>query len=559
MDKDDVAKLGLLASAIANRSVRVACAEPGALAWTDGKVVFVDAGQSAREQVNALAVQASLLAAGSLDSEIAGALVRRPALVKRYLSVEGRRALASVAPFLPPSVQALVPVDSVSDSPASSLAVARGRSQLQEPPASFGTVHARQLLARRGEEVAGRTSSSTQPQQTRVELAEDANTSATDPADSFPSQVGGGGAIGKWLAKLLSAVRQIRGGGSPGADAPTHWTRSRRRGNRQAVLSTASTGNVEGTHARDREDGTKYPEWDVHGRRYRMAWCTVREVDVKLKPDAARFTLPDRIMLRRALARLGLGIDRYHRQSLGDDIDIDAVIEARVELLAGSAPDEAVFIDSVRRRRDLSVLLLLDISGSAAEPAEGGKTVHEQQRAAAAALTLALHELGDRVALYAYHSQGRSSVSLLPVKRFAEQPDSVVMQRLGSLEPGAYSRLGAAIRHGTALLQDHAGTPRQLLVVLSDGLAYDHGYEPDYGAADAQRALREARHAGIGCLCLSIGAHTEYANLKKVFGRSAHAALPAPEQLSQVIGPLLRSAIRSADARRRIARMKGSS
>jgi len=37
-------------------------------------------------------------------------------------------------------------------------------------------------------------------------------------------------------------------------------------------------------------------------------------------------------------------------------------------MLAGSVPDEAVYIDSLRRRRDLSVLLLLDVSGSAAEP-----------------------------------------------------------------------------------------------------------------------------------------------------------------------------------------------
>jgi nitric oxide reductase activation protein len=212
-----------------------------------------------------------------------------------------------------------------------------------------------------------------------------------------------------------------------------------------------------------------------------------------------------------------------------------------------------VFIDSVRRRRDLAVLLLLDISGSAGEPAEGGKTVHEQQRAAAAALTLALHELGDRVALYAYHSQGRSSVSLMPVKRFGEDPGSTFLQRLGGLEPGAYSRLGAAIRHGATLLQDHGGTPRQLLVVLSDGLAYDHGYEPAYGAADAQRALGEARRQGVACLCLSIGASTDPANLRKVFGKSAHCGAARARALTQVIGPLFRSAIRSADVRRRIA------
>jgi nitric oxide reductase NorD protein len=194
-----------------------------------------------------------------------------------------------------------------------------------------------------------------------------------------------------------------------------------------------------------------------------------------------------------------------------------------------------------------------DVSASAGEPAEGGKTVHEQQRAAAAALTLALHELGDRVALYAYHSQGRASVRLMPVKRFGEGAGPLLLQRLGSLEPAAYSRLGAAIRHGTALLQDHGGTPRQLLVVLSDGLAYDHGYEPAYGAADAHRALGEARSQGVACLCLSIGASTDHESLRKVFGRFAHAALSSPDHLSQSIAPLFRSAIRSADIRRRIA------
>src|SRR5699024_913545 len=110
------------------------------------------------------------------------------------------------------------------------------------------------------------------------------------------------------------------------------------------------------------------------------------------------------------LARLGVGLDRYHRQAQGDDVDIDAAVEARVEAIAGSAPNEAVYLDNLRRRRDLSVLVLLDISGSASEPGAIGQTVHEQQRSAAAALTAALRDLGDRVALYAFHSQGRSAV-----------------------------------------------------------------------------------------------------------------------------------------------------
>lgn len=565
---DGITRLNMLASAIALRSVRVAHGEPSELAWTDGNVLYLDPHASPDAQLVALTVQASLLAAGSLARENVIALVRRPALMRRYLAVEGQRALSALAPVLPGSLyqlahQAALGMGSGSerfavlrarvlegrqlaraalyrpDSPAASLAVARGHLPVDDPPASFGTIHARRLLAAVGRSAISKT-------QSLVELADESESAQ----HNFASPVGGGGAIGKWLSKLMAAARQLSGGGSPGADAPTHFARGGSRGPHNNVYSAGAPRSVDRARIAASTGGTKYPEWDADAQQYRMDFCTVRETEVVLKRDAARFAVMDRIALRRALARIGLGIDRYHRQAQGDDIDIDAAIEARVALFAGCAPDEDVFIHSVRRRRDLSVLLLLDISGSAAEPAHNGKTIHEQQRATAAALTIALHELGDRVALYAYNSQGRDAISLLPIKRFAEALGGTTLQRLGSLAPGAYSRLGAAIRHGTAQLKAHGGTPRQLLVVLSDGLAYDHGYEPAYGAADARRALGEARNQGVGCLCLSVGAATDHESLRRVFGSAAHAALLAPEQLCHVVGPLFRSAIRSADVRR---------
>jgi nitric oxide reductase activation protein len=98
------------------------------------------------------------------------------------------------------------------------------------------------------------------------------------------------------------------------------------------------------------------------------------------------------------------------------------------------------------------------------------------------------------------------------------------------------------------------GTARRLLVVLSDGLAYDHGYERDYGAADARRALAEARRQGIGCMCLTVGAGTDIDDLRRVFGSAAHATLPRLDQLSMSIGPLFRSALQSADVRRRTSK-----
>jgi hypothetical protein len=55
----------------------------------------------------------------------------------------------------------------------------------------------------------------------------------------------------------------------------------------------------------------------------------------------------------------------------------------------------------------------------------------------------------------------------------------------------------------------------------------------------------------VGCLCLSVGAEADPAALRRVFGAAAHATVPREAQLPEMIGPLFRSALRSAEAQRR--------
>ena len=560
-DADQLQGLGMLASAIAGRSVSVAALQPGDPPWTDGHTVFIDSTLPTRTNLPAIAVQASLIAASSLDPDIVRALARHPRVARRYLVVEGHRALLANADVLPRVLASVGDADiaSRSQSPAESLSLASGPAAIDDPPPEFGVIRAGKVLA-----ACARAAGQTEQQkpehvprsQRKRELAEldDGEVNDSDDPDLFTNPVGGGGFIGKWLKKMLSSARKTgSGGGPPGADTPTHRTSPATRGpHAVSSLASAASENVIDYAGDVSARGVKYPEWDVNRKSYRPQWCTVLEIQPEIKGSANQ-AIDDAIGLRRPLARLGMGLHRRHRQPQGDDIDIDAAVEAHVELMAGSVPDEAVYLDSLRRRRDLSVLLLLDISGSAAEAGTVGRTVHEQQRTAVANLTVALHDLGDRVALYAYYSQGRGAVSLVPVKRFDDHLDTQVIRRLNSLEPGAYSRLGAAIRHGSAVLEARGGTSRRLLVVLSDGLAYDHSYERAYGAADARRALTEARRRGTGCVCLTIGAGTDVESLRRVFGSTAHASIARPDQLASVIGPLFRSAIRSAEVRRRVS------
>jgi nitric oxide reductase NorD protein len=553
--------LGLLASALAGRPVAVAEQQPGEPSWTDGQTVYVDGAASSRAKLDAVAVQASMIAAGSFDPDVIRPLVRHPRLARRYLAIEAHRALVCNADLLPRVLVSLGDRDIAgrSDSPATSLSIAGGREAVEGPPPGFGVIRAAKVIAAAAE--AAKQQDQESPQHVprnrdahELEELDDGETDDSDDPDLFTSPVGGGGFIGKWLKKMLSSARKTgSGGGPPGADSPTHRTNSANRGlHAVSSLATVSREDVNDDKAKAGADGVTYPEWDFTRRSYRPGWCTVREVEPTVKAQATQ-AIDDAIAVRRPLSRLGMGLHRRHRQYQGDDIDIDAAVEARVEMAAGSVPDEAVYLDSLRRRRDLSVLLLLDISGSAAEPGTVGRTVHEQQRVAVANLTVALHDLGDRVALFAYYSQGRGAVTMVPVKRFDDHLDAQVMRRLNSLEPGAYSRLGAAIRHGSAVLEARGGTSRRLLVVLSDGLAYDHGYERAYGAADARRALTEARRRGTGCVCLTIGAGTDVRSLRSVFGSTAHATIARPDQLVGVIGPLFRSALGSAEVRRRVS------
>ncbi len=558
-EPDGLGRFELLASAVAGRLVEVAPVVPGEPAWTDGATVFVDAEASRVEQLRRVAVQASLLGAGSLDAEVIRTLGRRPALVPRYLAVEGHRALAAQEPILPAAVRRLTDraLAARTDSPAASLSIAASRQAIDDPPASFGTIRPRQL--RPPVERATRSAPAQHMRrQHRKEALRELDDGEHRDHDSFAldlwSPVGGSGPIGRLLKRLFRDSRSSFGGGLAGADRPTHRTGAATGAGRSVALTTGRATAADDTGVIERR-GATYPEWDVHHQRYRPNWCTVVEVGPD-NDDPAPWLPPDTHALRRPLARLGTDLERRHRQLQGDDIGVDAAVEARVEALAGSTPDEAVYIDSLRCRRDLAVLLLLDISGSAGEPSSTGVMVHEHQRTAAAGLTASFHGLGDRVALYGFRSKGRGAVHAVPVKRFADDLEARTWRRLGGLVPAAYTRLGAAIRHGAAVLEADGGTSRRLLVLLSDGFAYDHGYEGSYGEADSRRALAETRRRGTGCLCLSIGASTDPAALRRVFGTAAHATIPRADQLAGVVGPLFRSALASAEMQRRASQRK---
>jgi nitric oxide reductase NorD protein len=91
------------------------------------------------------------------------------------------------------------------------------------------------------------------------------------------------------------------------------------------------------------------------------------------------------------------------------------------------------------------------------------------------------------------------------VKRFDEPYGAPVRARIAGIEPHDYTRMGAAIRHLSMLLNAVDARTR-LLVTLSDGKPDDYSdeYRGEYGIEDTRQALFEAHRSGIRPFCITI-------------------------------------------------------
>jgi len=189
---------------------------------------------------------------------------------------------------------------------------------------------------------------------------------------------------------------------------------------------------------------------------------------------------------------------RMKRQPFGDDIDLDAVIEAYSDTKIGIEASQNLFTKARKMDRNIAVMFMVDMSGSTAG------WINEMEREALVLLCESLEILGDRYAIYGFSGATHERCELYKVKEFNEAYNDDVKARISGIEPQDYTRMGAAIRHLTKLLhQVEART--KLLITLSDGRPDDQdGYRGPYGIEDTRRSLIEAKFLGIHPFCITI-------------------------------------------------------
>ena len=246
-----------------------------------------------------------------------------------------------------------------------------------------------------------------------------------------------------------------------------------------------------------------YDEWDFRRAGFRKGWCALHELE--LAPaggDFVRRTVRayrgPLLRIRRAFEFMRSGDRHARRQRDGDELDIDAVVEARADVLAGLAASEGLFVRLVRDTRDIAAVFLVDMSSST----EGW--VNLAIRESLVLLCEALEVLGDRYAIYGFSGVQRLRAELYRVKRFEEPYGAAVKGRIEAIEPRDYTRMGPPIRHAARLLRATDAKAR-LLVILSDGKPEDYDeYKGDYAAEDTRHALLEAKTSGVHPFCITL-------------------------------------------------------
>jgi nitric oxide reductase NorD protein len=268
-----------------------------------------------------------------------------------------------------------------------------------------------------------------------------------------------------------------------------------------------------------------YPEWDDAIQDYRPDWCTVHERVMEPSQESGKTGYPNRgfsdqvlaeyqgqlSLLRKMFERLRP--DRFKklkRREAGEEIDLDAAIEAAIDRRVGRTPSDKLYMQRDRRERDVAVALLVDVSGSTGQvlldrptAESSSRSIIQIEKESVLLLTEAVSAVGDALAVYAYSGDGRDRVDFYLIKDFDEPHGRRIGERIGAMTALVQNRDGTAIRHATRKLLGQEAKTR-LLLWLSDGRPFDRDYDGAHALADTRQALVEARRARVRTFCITV-------------------------------------------------------
>jgi nitric oxide reductase NorD protein len=287
-------------------------------------------------------------------------------------------------------------------------------------------------------------------------------------------------------------------------------------------------------------EGIPVDEWDYRKQRMQKAHCRIQEM---ISRNVEATELPERLRANAHKVRRQFEVLRpqrtwVNRQTEGADFDLENYINFLADRKHGRVQnDTPVYRDLRNTHRDLSCLLLADLSLSTDAYISNHARVIDVVRDALFLFSEALHTTGDRFALHGFSSRNRNHVRFYNIKNFDEAYNPEVRGRIDTIKPGYYTRMGTAIRYATSLLEKET-TSQKLLLILTDGKPNDlDKYEGRYGIEDTRMAVLEAEQKGLRPFCVTIDEHaSDY--LPYLFGKQSYVVIHEAEQLPRKLPKL---------------------
>ncbi|MCB2166123.1 MAG: hypothetical protein KQI78_00595 [Deltaproteobacteria bacterium] len=238
----------------------------------------------------------------------------------------------------------------------------------------------------------------------------------------------------------------------------------------------------------------------------------------------------------------GLGLLRPWIE--GDDFDYRALLDVALDRKSGRLPSDRLYIKRVKQRRDVAVMLLVDLSRSTSNIVAGADgSVLDVTKEAIVLFTQALEVVGDAYAVAGFSGTGRLGVDFFRIKDFDEPLSARVKGTLGALTPQRSTRMGAAVRRATLELMTQESRVR-LLLLIGDGFPNDTEYKGDYAVQDTRQAIAEARSRSIITQAITVNLPAS-PQLDDLYGPVRHTVISdvneLPDKLLRLYGTLTRA------------------
>jgi nitric oxide reductase NorD protein len=286
------------------------------------------------------------------------------------------------------------------------------------------------------------------------------------------------------------------------------------------------------------EGAALYNEWNFKRQHYHKNWCVLRELEVKPEyDDFVENTLLKYKGLLKSLRHtfeILRGEDKLLKKQVhGDDVDIDALVEAYADVKSGMEMSDRLFTKMHKEERNVAVIFMVDMSGST----KGW--INEAERESLILLAEVLQILGDRFAIYGFSGMTRKRCELYKIKAIDEDYNDEIKARIANIQPQDYTRMGVFIRHITRIFNGIDASTK-LLITLSDGKPDDYDtYRGEYGVEDTRQALYEAHRDGIHSYCITIDEQArDY--LPHMYGAANYSVIDDVAQLPLKVSDIYR-------------------